>query len=136
LDLQKPTARNLSWLLFKQDSELTGSEISWKSTVMNQCPEVRSGWKLASDFLTLFKTRAEDGLASWLADAADPSMPREFQRFASGIQRDMSAVIAAIKLRWSNGQAEGQINRLKTIKRQMYGRAGFEMLRRRFLVTS
>src|ERR1700680_3196060 len=54
-------------------------------------------------------------------------------RFAYGLQRDISAVAAAVDNSWSTGQVEGQINRLKMIKRQMYGRAGFELLRARVL---
>jgi len=52
-------------------------------------------------------------------------------RFATGLQKDLSAVLAAVETDWSNGQVEGQINRLKMLKRQMYGRAGFALLRAR-----
>jgi transposase len=54
-------------------------------------------------------------------------------RFAYGLQQDISAVAAAVDTSWSSGQAEGQVNRLKTIKRQMYGRADFVVLRVRAL---
>ena len=54
-------------------------------------------------------------------------------RFDYGLRKDLHAVTAAIETGWSNGQVEGQINRLKTIKRQMYGRAGFNLLRSRVL---
>ena len=54
-------------------------------------------------------------------------------RFAYGLQKDSSAVTAAVDTPWSTGQVEGQINRLKTVKRQMYGRASFELLRARVL---
>lgn len=56
-----------------------------------------------------------------------------FERFARVLHRDLDAVYNAIELPWSNGPAEGQINRLKTIKRAMYGRAGPELLRARML---
>jgi transposase len=54
-------------------------------------------------------------------------------RFAYGLKKDLSAVSAAVETSWSTGQVEGQINRLKMIKRQMYGRAGLELLRARVL---
>jgi hypothetical protein len=54
-------------------------------------------------------------------------------RCAYGLKKDLRAVLAAMETRWSNGQIEGQINRLKAIKRQMYGRAGFHLLRARVL---
>ncbi len=56
--------------------------------------------------------------------------------FARGLMSDYHAVVNALTLPWSNGQAEGQINKLKTIKRQMYGRAGFELLRKRVILHS
>jgi transposase len=54
-------------------------------------------------------------------------------RFGYGLQKDISAVTAAVETTWSSGQVEGQVNRLKAIKRQMYGRAGFALLRARVL---
>ena len=57
-------------------------------------------------------------------------------RFAYGLQKDISAVAAAVDTPWSNGQVEGQVNRLKALKRQMYGRAGFPLLRARVLPDS
>ena len=58
------------------------------------------------------------------------------QGFAKRLSADNDAVRAAVTLDWSNGQTEGQINRLKTIKRQMYGRAGLDLLSRRFLLAA
>jgi len=57
----------------------------------------------------------------------------DLQRFAAGLPLDKAAVRAGLTREWSNGQTEGQVNRLKTVKRQMYGRAGFDLLRRRAL---
>jgi hypothetical protein len=54
-------------------------------------------------------------------------------RFGYGLQKDLSAVTAAVETKWSSGQVEGQVNRLKAVKRQMYGRAGFNLLRARVL---
>ncbi len=54
-------------------------------------------------------------------------------RFAEGVRQDLAAITAALALPWSSGQTEGQINRLKFIKRQMYGRANFDLLRKRVL---
>jgi len=57
----------------------------------------------------------------------------DLQRFAAGLLLDKAAGQAGLTLEWSNGQTEGQVNRLKTVKRQMYGRAGFDLLRQRVL---
>ena len=58
----------------------------------------------------------------------------ELKAFARGLFSDFQAVKNALTLPWSNGQVEGQINKLKTIKRQMYGRAGFNLLRKRMIL--
>jgi transposase len=57
----------------------------------------------------------------------------EFHGFAKGLRRDLQAVTAALKWDWSNGQTEGQVNRLKTLKRAMYGRAKLDLLRLRLV---
>jgi transposase len=72
-------------------------------------------------------------LDAWLAQATQPLVPKELRRFAAGLRQDDAAVRAAFTLPWSNGQVEGQVNRLKLINRTMYGRASFELLRRRVL---
>ena len=77
----------------------------------------------------MLKAHDPNALTLWL-DAAERS---EFRSLGSGLRRDKDAVLAAILFRWSNGQVEGQVNRLKLIKRTMYGRAGFALLRRRVL---
>jgi transposase len=60
-------------------------------------------------------------------------VPKELRAFGDSLQRDEAAVRAALRLEWSNGQVEGQVNRLKLIKRQMFGRAKFDLLRKRVL---
>jgi len=58
---------------------------------------------------------------------------KELKSFATGLRRDFAAVQNGLSLEWSNGQTEGQVNRLKEIKREMYGRAEFDLLRQRIL---
>ena len=85
---------------------------------------------LADGFADLIRKRSGTTLGEWLARGEASSDP-DLRRFAEGIRRDEAAVHAAVTERWSNGPVEGQVNRLKTIKRQMYGRAGFVLLRAR-----
>lgn len=68
----------------------------------------------------------------WMAEATDSGVA-ELARFARGFQDDLSAITAGLTLEWSNGVTEGQIHRLKLVKRQAYGRAGFALLRQRVL---
>src|SRR3712207_6096837 len=77
----------------------------------------------------MVRDKEGDRLDGWL-DAAAAS---ELASFARGLRQDLAAVRAALVLPWSTSPVEGQINRLKTIKRQMYGRAGFDLLRQRVL---
>jgi transposase len=88
--------------------------------------------RLAMRFRGLFRSGKADKLEAWLRDAKKSAIP-PLQQFARTLQRDLAAVRNAITLPWSNGQVEGQINRLKTLKRAMYGRAGVELLRIRMM---
>jgi transposase len=94
--------------------------------------ELATALGLADEFADLIRKRSFETLSDWLVKGEASSSP-EIRRFAEGIRRDESAVLAAVTLRWSNGPVEGHINRLKTVKRQMYGRAGFVLLRARVL---
>ena len=83
-------------------------------------------------FGRIVRERSAVALDHWL-EAATTSGVGELKRFAASLRRDYAAVSAALSLVWSNGQLEGQINRLKGIKKAMYGRGKFDLLRRRVL---
>jgi transposase len=80
----------------------------------------------------VLRARDVDGLYAWLHLAEASGIP-ELRGLARGLRQDREAVEAAVRLDWSNGQVEGQVNRLKTTKRVMYGRARFDLLRQRVL---
>ncbi len=80
----------------------------------------------------MLRERDAARLDEWLELAATSDFP-ELRRFANGIHRDYAAVRAACELPWSQGPVEGQITRLKLLKRQMYGRAKLDLLRQRML---
>jgi len=88
--------------------------------------------RLAMRFNGILRGKKSAPLDVWIDDAIDTELI-PIMRFARVLRRDINAVNNAIELPWSNGQAEGQINRLKTLKRAMYGRAGPELLRARML---
>ncbi len=88
--------------------------------------------RLAMRFNGILRGRNSEASNAWIDDAIDSELV-PLMRFARVLLRDIKAVNNAIELPWSNGQAEGQINRLKTLKRAMYGRAGPELLRARML---
>jgi transposase len=78
---------------------------------------------------------ASADLTTWLAEAGASGVP-VIETFATGPRGDSGAIDAALTTPWSNGQTEGQVNRLKLIKRQMFGHASFELLRRRVLLAA
>ena len=92
------------------------------------------GHDLLQRFRQLLKDRDLAALGKWLCEAADSDIP-SFMALANGIKADWAAVEAAFRLPWSNGLLEGHVNRVKLIKRQVYGRAKFDLLRRRVLCT-
>jgi transposase len=94
--------------------------------------EVQQVHALLQTFHIMVGQKREEMLDCWL-EQADRSGITEMRSFAYGVRRDYSAVKAAIVLPWSQGQTEGQVNKLKTLKRAMYGRAGFALLRQRLL---
>lgn len=87
---------------------------------------------LAMRFNGILRSTSSQALDEWIDDAIDTELTA-IMRFASVLRHDIDAVKNAIELPWSNGQAEGQINRLKVLKRAMYGRAGRELMRARMM---
>lgn len=90
---------------------------------------------LAQSFAQLVRTRNAKALDPWIQQALDSAIP-ELGSFVGGIRRDQSAVFNALSYSWNQGQVEGQIHRLKLLKRQSYGQAGFDLLRHRVLARS
>ena len=99
----------------------------------SQCPKLKTETELVHEFVKMVHDRKVEMLEGWIARTHEPVVPPELRVFADGLRQDYKAVNAALSLEWSSGQVEGQINRLKMIKRQMYWRAGFDLLRQRVL---
>ena len=95
-------------------------------------PELKIAQQLALEFYRILKTQNKSQLSSWFTRVHE-SGSAEFRRVAAGMEADAAAICEAISSRWSNGVVEGHVNRLKMLKRQMYGRAGFELLRQRVM---
>ena len=95
--------------------------------VYRTSPEIGRLAQLAQSFFRMFKDRNVQALTGWLKAAQATALAG----FAAGLERDLDAVREALRLPWNQGHVEGQVHRLKLIKRQMYGRAGFDLLRLR-----
>jgi len=123
------------WLLVRAEADLTERERAARMVLEAASADIAAGTSLAQRFQDMLRQRDVDALEPWLQDAATSGIA-EFKHFAASLRRDVAAVRAALSLPWSNGQLEAQVNRLKGIKRVGYGRAKFDLLRRRVLAPS
>ena len=130
---QKPlSAQRAAWLILRRADSLSTEE---EATLKRLCqhPVLSASVSLTQGFLHLVRQRLPEQLDDWLTDALNSSI-KAFESFAKGLQEDYDAVKAGVTLEVSNGQVEGQNNRLKMLKRQMFGRAGLELLAKRFIL--
>ena len=132
--LRLPSARSSSWMLLRPE-KLKDEKQKMVELLCRLSPEIATAQELSLDFLTLVRERRVGELREWLIKAARSGLA-EFRRFARGLTTDLNAVKAALSYEWSQGQVEGQVHRLKMIKRQMYGRAKLDLLRARVLHAS
>ena len=124
--------RHASWLFVKDQAQLTANQRALIERICHTNADLQELYQLGQDFVQMVKQRQARRLTPWLVRAQSSSSV-ELRGFASGIKRDYAAVKAALSLPWNQGQVEGQITRLKFLKRQMYGRAQFGLLRSRVL---
>lgn len=133
---RKMTKRSsMRWICLKPPDKLKEDERLLLEKLLAKDGELALGYSLLQRFRQLLKDRDLPALKLWLHDAAESDLPT-FMGFANGIKADWAAVEAAFRLPWSNGQLEGQVNKVKLIKRQGYGRAKFDLLRRRVLLNT
>jgi transposase len=125
-----PSARQLSFDWVRRPEKRSAQAQARLDAIRRVGPDLTRALDLADEFTALIRKQSTGTLQEWLSRAEVSSCP-EIRNFAEGIRRDESAVNAAVTTRWSNGPVEGHVNRLKTIKRQMYGRAGFVLLKAR-----
>lgn len=126
-----PSAYKLSWLLVL-DPPMLDERSTGLIQHIQQDEVIREFYPLAQAFRTMVTTRSVDDFDDWLDSAQQSSIPK-LRSFAKSLRDDYAFIRAALEYEWSNGPTEGHINRLKFIKRQMYGRASFELLRQKVL---
>ena len=119
-------------LLGKIRAELTSKQAQIVDTLKRQCPGFAVMRKLVFSFRAILRGGKVTTLHRWMEDARKTGI-HSLVRFVRTLKQDLSAVESAVSKPWSNGPVEGHINRLKMLKRQMYGRAGIELLRARLL---
>jgi transposase len=129
-----PGSRSLAWLLLADEAAVSESNQQMLEHLKKHS-ELTTGCSLAQQFLALIRQRQAEALGAWL-EACLASGLRELVTFAVGLQREVVNVRAAVELPSSNGVAEGNVTRLKQIRRAMYGRGNFDLLRIRVLVAA
>jgi len=129
------TSRTVTWTVLRRAEKQTMESQALLADLRERSPMLNEAIELAEAFTALVRDRKSGQLELWLKQAEGSAVP-PLQRFATRLRADYAAVHAALSLHWSNGQTEGQINRLKAIKRQMYGRANLNLLERRFLLAA
>ena len=129
------TPRRATWLVLRRPEQRTPEEHHLLAQLMAQDTELADAIALAQDFAQLVRQRQAPQLDPWLARAAESPLV-SLQRLAKGLRDDYDAVKAGVTWPWSNGPVEGHMNRLKTLKGQMFGRANLDLLQRRILLAA
>jgi len=125
-------SRRAAFLVLTSPEKLNREQAAIVARFCDASAEVATASSLAREFADMVRHRHGQRLDHWL-QAAQATGIRELKYFANGLRHDYQAVAAGLSLKWSNGPTEGHINRLKLVKRQMYGRANFDLLRQRVL---
>jgi transposase len=130
--LENFSAQRATWMFMRHPDELDETQHQELALIRQASPNAEAGYRLAQAFRQMMREQTGHQLDVWLSEAEASHLP-EFKSIARGIQQDKAAVLAGLTLPWSNGPLEGHVNRLKLLKRSMYGRAKLPLLRARVL---
>jgi transposase len=124
-----PSARRIAQMMTTDRDKVSKTVDRTVTIIQEAVPDLTRARDLLDRFHRIIQHRKDQRLEQWIEDASHGLM----KSFASGIVQDQAAVKAALTEPWSNGQTEGQNTKLKLVKRQMYGRAGLDLLKARLL---
>jgi len=122
-----------AWIMSDPDHLSEGATVQLKS-ILARCPELEATRHHVGSFANMIQNLGGDRLPEWIDAVRTDDLPA-LHSFATGLTRDQDAVIAGLTLPFSNGPTEGTVNRLKYLKRSMFGRANLDLLRRRAMIT-
>ena len=132
LRVDGPSARQVVMLFVRPATDLSATQSTYLMQLCAADATIATAYLLTQEFAMMIREREGERLNAWIAAAINSDVA-EMGGFARGLTTDLAAVRAGLTLPWSNGQTEGQVNRLKMLKRQMYGRANIDLLRQRLL---
>ena len=126
------SANAATWLFIRDPKQLTTQQQAELELICQRSETARKTYELTQQFMTMLRLRRGQEFETWLW-AVEASQLPELCRFAQGLLKDKSAVVAGLTLSYSNGPVEAQVQKLKLVKRQMFGRAKLPLLRQRLL---
>jgi transposase len=132
---QVPKPRRISRWIMTDPDHLDPNDRAQLAAVIGACPELASAARHVRDFADLMNKHRGDRLDSWIQAVEADNLPH-LHSLTTGLRRDLDAVTAGLTEDHNSGPVEGHVNRVKTIKRQMYGRASFDLLRKRILLAA
>ncbi|MDX2828644.1 ISL3 family transposase [Streptomyces ipomoeae] len=127
------TVRKATWLITAHPDKIDESNSLRRKQLLARCPELDAVADCVRDFARMMTERRGSELDDWLTRAENTGL-NPLRSLARGLRQDFDAVTAGLTLEWSSGKVEGNVNRVKRIKRDGYGRAGFDLLRRQILL--
>ncbi|GAA3247471.1 ISL3 family transposase [Dactylosporangium siamense] len=128
-----PSVRQVTGWICRRPDDLADRDTVQLQAILQRCPLLRAAAELVRWFADMLTHLRGQQLTAWIAAAETAALPG-ITKFATGLTADLDAVTAGLTLPFSSGPVEGNVNRIKMIKRQMYGRAGFDLLRKRVLL--
>jgi transposase len=130
-----PTVREVTGWLTRHPDSLTEDEQPQLKALLERCPELQATSAHVRTFATMLTQLTGQNLPQWISSARASGLPG-ISSFAKGLEQDLDAVTQGLTSRWNSGPVEGRVNHIKMIKRQMFGRAGLPLLRKRVLLTA
>ncbi len=127
-----PSSRTLAWMSTQEPHALDDDQRAILEKVGETNPAIKTALELGQDFAGMVRNRGTDELDGWLERAAKSGIA-SLVSVANGMRADEAAIRAGLTLEWSNGRTEGSVNRLKCVRRQMYGRGKLDLLRLRLV---
>jgi transposase len=129
-----PKTRQVTGWITRHPDRVGEDKKARLKAILARCPQLHTLTELVADFANILCNRRGERLAEWLDTAEAADLP-DLHIFATGLRRDLTAVTNGLTLPWSSGAVEGTVCKIKAIKRSMFGRANFDLLRKRVLAT-
>ncbi|MFC9916645.1 ISL3 family transposase [Streptomyces sp. NPDC127197] len=127
------TVRKATWLIAAHPDKIDENNALKRKQLLARCPELAAVADCVRAFAQMMTERCGSDLGSWLTRAEHTGL-KQLRSLARGLRQDFDAVAAGLTLEWSSGKVEGNVNRVKRIKRDGYGRVGFDLIRRQILL--